>query len=123
MPLHITVKINNDTLETLHIGRMAGGTKADDINTYSAVLGDRPFYQQDWDNGVMYEHRYGDGALTCVRKALEAIEKSKMPPQLKVDLDKATHHCGYDFEIWKATATCECGAVATNPFYVKGAEA
>jgi hypothetical protein len=97
---------------------MSGGTRPDDINTYSAVLGERPYSIEEWESGVRYEHRYGDGALTCVRKALEAIENKDELPQLKVDLNKATHHCGYDFEIWKPTAVCRCGAIATNPFYV-----
>lgn len=118
MPLHVTIKINHTTIENLHIARLTGGTDADDVNTYTAVLGDPPYSIDQWFEGVEYQHRYGDGALVCVRKALEAIEKSESTPPLKVDLNKATHHCGYDFEIWKPTAVCKCGAIATNPFYV-----
>lgn len=31
------------------------------------------------------------------------------------------HHCGFDFVQNQPTATCTCGAAATNPFYtIKG---
>lgn len=31
---------------------------------------------------------------------------------------KNTHHCGFDFVEGQATATCKCGLIATNPYYV-----
>lgn len=75
MPLHVTVKINRETLETLHIGRIEGGTEPDDINKYLVVVGEEPLRMDAWEKyGVAYEHRYGDGALVCVRKALDALE-------------------------------------------------
>lgn len=120
MPLHISVDLNRDRIDSLHIGRIEGGTDPDDINTYVVVQGDQPLFYEQWiERGVQYKHRYGDGALTCVRKAIEALEKRDAPIELKVDLSRSGHHCGYDFEIWKPTAVCECGAVATNPFYVR----
>jgi hypothetical protein len=119
MPLHVTIKINRHTIETLHIARLSGGTKPNDMNTYAAVLGEQPYWVEDWEKGVQYEHRYGDGALICVKKALETLEKQNELPQLKVDLDKAEHHCDYDFQIWKPTAICRCGAIANNPYYVR----
>lgn len=142
MPLHIHIDINEYSLEKLHIGRLKGGTHPDDINTYLVVVGEEPLKLEDWKkHGVEYTHRYGDGALVCLRKALQALElqigykklssdpeevklrleaetNRRRAAQLKVDLNKATHHCGYDFEIWKPTAVCECGAIATNPFYI-----
>ena len=75
MPLHVTIKINRETLETLHIGRMEGTTEPDNINTYLVVAGGEPLSFDNWkDYGVEYTHRYGDGALVCLRKALDALE-------------------------------------------------
>lgn len=31
-----------------------------------------------------------------------------------------THHHGFDFMLEQPTAKCLCGAVADNPWYVKG---
>ena len=119
MPLHVYVKLNRQGLDELHIARIEGGTDPDDINTYVAVQGEEPLFYDDWiERGIQYEHRYGDGALTCVRKGIEALEKRDAPTELRVDLSRGGHVCGYDFEIWKKTAVCKCGAVATNPFYV-----
>jgi len=30
-----------------------------------------------------------------------------------------THHCGFDFSEGLETAICNCGAVATNPYYME----
>lgn len=75
MPLHARIYINDTEIETLHIGRTKGGTKPDSINSYLAVLGDRPQTADDWFAGVDFTHRYGDGALICVQKAIEALTK------------------------------------------------
>ena len=32
------------------------------------------------------------------------------------------HHCGFDFVQNQPTATCTCGAVATNPFWTMKGE-
>lgn len=75
MPLHIDVSVNEHHIESLHIGRIAGGTSPDDVNTYLVVHGDRPITLDEWrNNGVEFNHRYGDGALVCLRRALDAIE-------------------------------------------------
>lgn len=78
MPIHVQILINDRVLDTLHIGRLEGGMDPDDLNTYCAVLGEEPVGLHSWlDRGVTYLHTYGDGALVCVRKALEAIEKKE----------------------------------------------
>lgn len=78
MPLHVTININREVLETLHIGRIEGGEKPDDINKYLVVVGEKPWMPDAWKMyGVEYEHRYGDGALVCVRKALDALENNE----------------------------------------------
>lgn len=78
MPLHVNVKVNEYDIENLHIGRIIGGTRPDDINTYLVVIGERPTTLEYWkDCGTEFTHRYGDGALVCLRKALEAIENKE----------------------------------------------
>ena len=78
MPLHITVKVNDHLIEDLHIGRIKGGTNPDDLNTYLVVAGDHPITLEGWkESGIEFTHRYGDNALVCLRKALEALELSK----------------------------------------------
>ena len=74
MPLHAEIYINSTYIEGLHIGRIKGNTKPDTINTYLVVNGPLPRTEEDWAKGVNFTHRYGDGALTCVRKAIEALE-------------------------------------------------
>jgi hypothetical protein len=75
MPLHVDVYVNNFKIEQLHIGRLEGGIEADDINTYKLVIGDEPIAFEEWEQGIEFTHRYGDGALTCVKKAIEAYER------------------------------------------------
>lgn len=74
MPLHVDIRINEDIINTIHIGRMSGGTKPNDLNTYLVVEGKRPETVNDWyDTGEEFVHRYGDGAEVCVALALKAL--------------------------------------------------
>lgn len=78
MPLHVYVNLNHTGLDELHIARIEGGTNPEDVNTYVVVQGERPLFYEEWtERGVKYEHRYGDGALTCVRKGIEALESAE----------------------------------------------
>jgi len=80
MPIHVKININDHEIEELHIGRIAGGTNPDDINTYLAVLGSEPLRIEDWKNlGTEFTHRYGDMVLVCVQKALSALTKKDQP--------------------------------------------
>lgn len=75
MPLHVTVKLNDTLLHEIHIGRDTGGTDENDINTYLVVQGEEPIGTQNWlDRGLMFKHRYGDGANVCIMKAIQALE-------------------------------------------------
>ncbi len=74
MPLHVDIKINDRLLSQIHIGRIQGGTDPDSVNTYVAHEGEEPKTREEWLQGVRFEHRYGDGAEVCVRKALMALE-------------------------------------------------
>lgn len=74
MPLHVDIRINNRLLNQIHIARIKGGTRADDVNDYVVVDGPRPTRHEDWlIDGIPYTHRYGDGAEVCVVRALEAL--------------------------------------------------
>lgn len=75
MPLYADIRINEHLIKTINIGRVKGGTRPDDINTYIAIEtehGTTPDWWED-DDSVTYEHRYGDGAEVCVLKALKAL--------------------------------------------------
>lgn len=76
MPLHVDIRINDRLLTQIHIGRLAGGSEPDSINTYAAVEGEEPKSNEEWLAAVRFEHRYGDGAEVCVRKALMALEST-----------------------------------------------
>jgi len=88
MPIQVHIEVNGRPIETIHIGRDSGGTNPDDLNTYlvlkkPALEGTRltsrafdvePSYREWTAEGKSFEHRYGDGIETCVRKAIEALE-------------------------------------------------
>jgi len=80
MPLHVEVYINNTYLDGIHIGRTTNNSSdilPDSINTYTVVNSPLPpRSMDDWNNGIEFTHRYGDGALVCVRKAIEVLEES-----------------------------------------------
>lgn len=124
MPLHIDIAVNDFPIESLHIGRIKGGTDPDDVNTYLVVSGDQPITLKGWhEYGVEFEHRYGDGALVCLRKALQAIELNSGYEELAEDPEmlrpnRKKHHCGFDFMPNQSFAKCKCGKVSTNHYYL-----
>lgn len=76
MPLHVDIRLNHQLLHTIHIGRVEGGTRPNDVNTYRAVITEPGDLAPDFfaDDSVEYMHRYGDGANICVAKAIAALE-------------------------------------------------
>jgi len=89
MPIQVYIEVNGRNVETVHIGRVKGEATRDSVNVYSAVVkygfvgtlnsgrkytADTPS-NQEWDAGVKFEHRYGDGIEVCVQKALEALNR------------------------------------------------
>jgi len=88
MPIHVDIRINDTLINQIHIARVRGGTRLEDINDYIIIEGDKPSRSEDWYvDGVSYTHRYGDGAEACVLKGLEALGYKEMrasqehPPQ------------------------------------------
>lgn len=75
MPLHVDIRINEKLINSLHIGRMKGGTNPDDVNDYLVVEGKEPELFADWVKyGIPFRHRYGAGAEVCVMKAIQIIK-------------------------------------------------
>lgn len=76
MPLHVDIRINDDPIETLHIGRLKGDTNSDSENVYVATF-EGSDVEPNWfsEDAATFTHRYGDGAVVCVQKALNAILK------------------------------------------------
>ena len=74
MPLYADIRINDNLIKTIAIGRLHGGASPDDINTYVAVEVD-PKGGLDWwqDDNAKYIHRYGDGAEVCLLRGLKAL--------------------------------------------------
>jgi hypothetical protein len=74
MPIHVDIRINEQLINQIHIGRTSGGNRPDHVNTYLVVEGEEPIRVTDWmERGTEYLHRYGDGAEVCVLKALTAL--------------------------------------------------
>lgn len=74
MPLHVEIKVNEKNINSIHIGRMSGGTNHSSVNTYMVVMGEKPTKYDDWMKGVKFTHTYGDGAEICVMKAIQAVK-------------------------------------------------
>ena len=75
MPIHVDIRINEKLINSLHIGRMKGGTNPDDVNDYLVVEGKEPELFADWVTyGIPFRHRYGAGAEVCVMKAIQIIK-------------------------------------------------
>lgn len=92
MPLHVDVKINDEIIERFHIGRFGDtGTAVGNTYDYRVVVGEKELLPPeeytfakredfpkepgflDWEETpIRFNHRYGDGALVCVLKALAA---------------------------------------------------
>jgi hypothetical protein len=73
MPLHVDIRLNDKVIERLHIGRILGTEEEDSENTYFAILGEYPAWAMEWADGSYFTHRYGDGALKCIERAIAAI--------------------------------------------------
>lgn len=90
MPIQVYIEVNGRPVETIHIGRLKGSREDDSANTYVAVckestvghLPDGRRYTTDyptnneWDNGFVFEHVYGEGIEACVAKALTGLKKT-----------------------------------------------
>lgn len=74
MPIHVDIRINDQLINQVHIGRISGDTESDSINEYLIIDGERPSRWEDWYiDGIPFKHRYGDGAEICVMKGMQAL--------------------------------------------------
>lgn len=89
MPIIVDINVNTERVQRVYICRIDGtSTQEDSVNLYSIVLMEKqPVFFEDrgtilafppeptWlerEEGVRFEHRYGDGATVCVLKGLQA---------------------------------------------------
>lgn len=94
MPIHTTIKVNQDVISHIHITRVDDNMSMDEnaVLEYSVIVKDEnpsrtsyfrdeaqeaPSWSEWYTEGVRFTHRYGDGVLVCVQKALEAYHKQK----------------------------------------------
>ena len=71
MPVQVRIALNEDRLETFHIGRMTKlGMKPDSVNEYAVVNQEPEPTNAQWDAAPRFTHRYGD-SLTVL--SMEAI--------------------------------------------------
>jgi len=68
MPIHVPIYVNDKLIKTYHIGRVSGDTNPESINTYLIIENDFP-----WEEGKMFNHRYGDSIETCISKGIHAM--------------------------------------------------
>jgi hypothetical protein len=76
MPLHVRIAINDAEIETLHIGRIE--PLASTMSEHFYLVTDEEISEghPNWAIGREFKHTYSDGALICVRKAIDALLES-----------------------------------------------
>lgn len=82
MPINVTIAINETVIKTVHIARITGGAgrERERVHEYAVVVQDEvPKEDHEWMTGAFFNHKYGDGVDTLVRKAFEALELDKSP--------------------------------------------
>lgn len=73
MPIHVDIRINDEHIKTIHIGRDDAYMGSDEIHSY--IVTDRTVTtRSDWYDidAKRFKHKYSDGLDVCVQKALEA---------------------------------------------------
>lgn len=76
MPIHVTIQVNERTVQQLHIARIDSALDRNPAKAHTYTVIDNPVVPEkdaDWDDGVNFEHVYGDGVTVCVKKALAAL--------------------------------------------------
>lgn len=74
MPLHVDIRINERLIDQLHIGRTEQLYSGVQVSKYLVVQGLYQPHEVPYDTeGVPFEHKYDEGAVVCVQKALEAL--------------------------------------------------
>lgn len=80
MPLHASLRINEELLTHIHISRMVSHKNG--VNEYSVIVTEQSerangeVYTPEWgeylNDGVMFCHDEADGASVCLQRALTA---------------------------------------------------
>lgn len=83
MPLHVPVYVNDREITTIHISRLDNFDLSNPESTYIVTTHELPQtmyegkprrYTPNWGVGVQFTHKYSDGALKCLSRALVALE-------------------------------------------------
>lgn len=67
MPLHVSIRVNDDHLHDLVIGRTENFKGADKEHAYIVMR------DEDTSTIQTFKHLYSDGPLVCVERALQAL--------------------------------------------------
>lgn len=74
MPVHVSIRINDQLITEVHIGRVTPLHSNTQVSTYMAVSGVYPDRNVPYTRkGVAFEHKYDEGVQVCVQKALVAL--------------------------------------------------
>lgn len=76
MPLHVDIRLNDQVIEQIHIGRVEPLKVEQSTYTYRVVRGEYLDRSVPWETGTLFTHEYDEGAASCVRKALEALDRA-----------------------------------------------
>lgn len=90
MPVHMDIRVNKTLVQRIHVSRMSrNGMQPDSINEYSVVVSEQePVFLENrtvyrfpeeptwlqWEQGVRFQHRYGDDATMLMLNALQALK-------------------------------------------------
>ena len=74
MPIHVDIRINDENVRTVHIGREQDLVGKDEVHQYRITTGTVSTRADWWDpDSVTFEHKYSDGVEVCVARGLEAL--------------------------------------------------
>ena len=74
MPVHVSIRVNEQLITEIHIGRVTELENHTQVSTYMAVAGVFPDRNIPYTTrGTAFEHKYDEGVEVCVQKALVAL--------------------------------------------------
>ena len=78
MPLHVDIRVNEKLIDQLHIGRIDALYSNTQVSEYVVVRGVHEPHAVPYDaEGISFTHKYDEGALVCVQKALQASRSAQ----------------------------------------------
>lgn len=78
MPIHIDIRINDEHIRSVHIGREEDLLGKNEEHKYRITAGTIRTRADWWDpDSAEFTHKYSDGAEVCVAKGLLALYGNK----------------------------------------------